>query len=125
MVRGPNGGVRVALGLTLFKIAALFGVAIASCATTDKPAANCNPVMVQCNPGDYPPLTAMLPKWPFPRPPSEWVNSEAPTVMGSKAGGCQQIGAQIDVGAGLKGPDDIWRYPSEPVSKPCPDGGRP
>lgn len=44
-------------------------------ATTDLPSPACNPSMLQCSPADYPPLTAQLPPWPFPRlvvePPSE------------------------------------------------------
>jgi hypothetical protein len=41
-------------------------VLLVNCGTAAPPPA-CNPVMVQCNPADYPPLTAMLPPWPFPR----------------------------------------------------------
>lgn len=47
------------------KIVALLAVAACGCATLGPPP-KCNPVMVQCNPGDYPPLSAQLPPWPFP-----------------------------------------------------------
>ena len=50
----------VAVFLVVFGMLFLHG-----CAATG-PYARCNPVMVQCNPADYPPITEMLPKSPFP-----------------------------------------------------------
>jgi hypothetical protein len=52
--------------------AILTGVAAAGCSTTGA-FTKCNPVMVQCNPADYPPLTATLPKSPIPPAASRWV----------------------------------------------------
>ncbi len=51
----------VALGLAVAGIFTCGG-----CATFGPPPA-CNPVARQCNEADYPPLTEMLPPWPFPR----------------------------------------------------------
>ncbi len=48
------------------KLAALVFVLAAGCATTRGPFDACNPVMTHCNEADLPPLTAMLPPWPFP-----------------------------------------------------------
>lgn len=48
-------------------------VALASaCASTGDKRPSCNPVMVRCNPADYPPLTELLPKSPIPPPLSSW-----------------------------------------------------
>jgi hypothetical protein len=44
----------------------LLAAALASCATAGK-GPDCNAVIEQCNPADYPPLIAQLPPWPFPR----------------------------------------------------------
>lgn len=49
------------------KYLGVFLMLLASCASMGPPPA-CNPVMVQCNPADYPPLAEMLPKSPVPPP---------------------------------------------------------
>jgi len=54
----------------------VFGAIAVGCATstsTPGPFAKCNPVMTRCNPADYPPLTATLPKSPIPPAASRWV----------------------------------------------------
>lgn len=53
----------VALALTLFVFVAGAGC---SATTGTAPRSRCNPVMEQCNPADHPPLTKLLPPWPFP-----------------------------------------------------------
>jgi hypothetical protein len=59
MVKACLAGAAV---VVLVAFVLLFG----GCATTGRPPA-CNPIMERCNEADYPPLTAMLPPWPFPR----------------------------------------------------------
>jgi hypothetical protein len=41
-------------------------MALSGCYATTPPPINCDPVVVQCNPAEYPPLFAILPPWPFP-----------------------------------------------------------
>lgn len=59
---GPSVNVTPA-AVAMAVVGALF--LISGCATTG---ATCNPVMVRCNPADYPPLTAQLPRSPIPPP---------------------------------------------------------
>jgi hypothetical protein len=57
---------RAALAIGVFVVLGVAALLFGGCATTGRPSA-CNPVMERCNEADYPPLTAMLPPWPFPR----------------------------------------------------------